>query len=195
MDAAEQLLAIEQIKQLKARYFRCMDTKDWDGFARVFAPNAVLDVTGETGTDEGHRARQRTRSRSTCAAMSIRSRPCTTVTCPRSRSRRRPRPRGIWSMEDMLRWPEGSPIAAMHGYGHYHETYEKIDGQWRIASCKLTRLRVDADTPNAYFAAGITSSVTIFRYFHASSGGRPPHNGISDSIPPPFTMSTASSTL
>ena len=53
MDAAEQLLAIEEIKQLKARYFRCMDTKDWDGFAAVFAPDAVLDVTGETGTDEG----------------------------------------------------------------------------------------------------------------------------------------------
>ena len=53
MDAAEQLLAIEEIKQLKARYFRCMDTKDWDGFGQVFAPNAVLDVTGETGTDEG----------------------------------------------------------------------------------------------------------------------------------------------
>ena len=50
MDAAEQLLAIEEIKQLKARYFRCMDTKDWDGFASVFAPDAVLDVTGETGT-------------------------------------------------------------------------------------------------------------------------------------------------
>ena len=50
---------------------------------------------------------------------------------------------GIWSMEDMLRWPEGSPINWMHGYGHYHETYEKIDGEWRIASCTLTRLRVD----------------------------------------------------
>jgi hypothetical protein len=24
---------IEEIKQLKARYFRCMDTKDWDGYA------------------------------------------------------------------------------------------------------------------------------------------------------------------
>ena len=47
MDAAEQLLAIEEIKQLKARYFRSMDTKDWEGFASVFAPNAVLDVTGE----------------------------------------------------------------------------------------------------------------------------------------------------
>ena len=52
MDAAEELLAIEQIKQLKARYFRCMDTKDWDGLRAVFAPNAVLDVTGETGPDE-----------------------------------------------------------------------------------------------------------------------------------------------
>ena len=27
-------MAIEEIKQLKARYFRCMDTKDWDGVRR-----------------------------------------------------------------------------------------------------------------------------------------------------------------
>jgi hypothetical protein len=31
----------------------------------------------------------------------------------------------------------------LRGYGHYHETYEKIDGQWRIKSSKLTRLRED----------------------------------------------------
>ena len=36
--------------------------------------------------------------------------------------------RGVWAMEDKLRWPVGSPIRSMHGYGHYHETYEKIDG-------------------------------------------------------------------
>ena len=28
-------------------------------------------------------------------------------------------------MEDMLRWPDGTEL---HGYGHYHETYEKVDG-------------------------------------------------------------------
>ena len=33
------------------------------------------------------------------------------------------------------------------GYGHYHETYEKIDGQWRIKTSKLTRLREDIVTP------------------------------------------------
>ena len=40
MDTAERLEAIEAIKQLKARYFRCMDEKDWDGQVAVFA----LDV-------------------------------------------------------------------------------------------------------------------------------------------------------
>jgi len=50
-------------------------------------------------------------------------------------------------MEDKLRWAEGSdsPIRALHGYGHYHETYRKIGGEWRIQSMKLTRLRLDTE--------------------------------------------------
>ena len=38
------LLDIEEIKRLKARYFRTLDHKDWDGFGRVFARDAVLEV-------------------------------------------------------------------------------------------------------------------------------------------------------
>jgi len=53
--------------------------------------------------------------------------------------------RGIWAMEDMLRWPAGAPMREMHGYGHYHETYEKVDGRWRIKTIQLSRLRVDVD--------------------------------------------------
>src|SRR5918994_4058878 len=40
---------IEAIKHLKARYFRMMDTKDWDGFAAVFTDDVEIDVTGEGG--------------------------------------------------------------------------------------------------------------------------------------------------
>jgi hypothetical protein len=36
-----------------------------------------------------------------------------------------------------------APGVNLRGYGHYHETYEKIDGQWCITSSKLTRLRED----------------------------------------------------
>jgi SnoaL-like domain len=146
MDAVEELLAVEQIKQLKARYFRCMDTKDWDGYADVFAPDAVLDVSGESRVpdDEGI-----IRGNATIAEY-VKSQvdpvltvhhghmPEIAITSPTTAT-------GVWSMEDMLRWPEGGPVGEMHGYGHYHETYEKIDGEWRIATCKLTRLRVDFD--------------------------------------------------
>ena len=43
MTDAERSLAIEEIKQVKARYFRCMDTKDWAGFEAGFAPDATVD--------------------------------------------------------------------------------------------------------------------------------------------------------
>ena len=43
MNAAD----IEAIKRLKARYFRLMDTKQWDDFATVFAEDAVMDMSGE----------------------------------------------------------------------------------------------------------------------------------------------------
>ncbi|HEX4504356.1 MAG TPA: nuclear transport factor 2 family protein, partial [Alphaproteobacteria bacterium] len=43
----ERLAAIEEIKQLKARYFRSMDTKNWAGLQAVFSDTAELDMRGE----------------------------------------------------------------------------------------------------------------------------------------------------
>ncbi|MBM3672300.1 MAG: nuclear transport factor 2 family protein [Actinobacteria bacterium] len=143
MDDAERLLAIEEIKQLKARYFRCMDTKDWDGFAAstgrrrqaaalapavgkaaayaVFTPDAVMGVRGAAN---GAKRRELAEERAAAGRV---SRPAASE------------PMG----EDMLRWPEGAPLGEMHGYGHYHEEYEKHDGRWHISKLVLTRLRVD----------------------------------------------------
>jgi hypothetical protein len=47
---------------------------------------------------------------------------------------------GIWAMEDLVRF---LGCIDLHGYGHYHEKYKKVDGQWRISYSKLTRLRMD----------------------------------------------------
>ena len=47
MATHDELDAIEKIKKLKARYFRCMDTKDWDGFQGVFTADATMDTTQE----------------------------------------------------------------------------------------------------------------------------------------------------
>lgn len=39
---------IEAIKQLKYRYVRLLDTKQWDDFARCFTPDATGDYSGLT---------------------------------------------------------------------------------------------------------------------------------------------------
>src|SRR5262245_25237281 len=44
MTDTDTLLAAEAIKQLKARYFHTLDTKNWAGFQSLFAPDAVMDM-------------------------------------------------------------------------------------------------------------------------------------------------------
>src|SRR3546814_4654651 len=51
---------------------------------------------------------------------------------------------GIWAMSDRLFMPAGMPFSLMTGYGHYHETYEKSDGMWKIKTLRISRIRVEA---------------------------------------------------
>jgi uncharacterized protein (TIGR02246 family) len=127
---------VEAIKQLKARYFRMMDTKDWDGMRQVFADDVLIDTT-----DSGGRV---VRGADDFMA-GLRDLLADVVTVhhghmPEIELTSDTTATGIWAMEDRLRWPNGSEL---HGAGHYHETYEKVDGRWRIKQMTLTRLRTD----------------------------------------------------
>jgi hypothetical protein len=145
----ERLAAIEEIKTLKARYFRSMDTKDWDGFADVFAPDAVMDMSSEVPpTDDDPNAGITKGNKEITAFVRSHVGDVTTVHhghMPELEIVTPTTARGVWAMEDKLRWPEGSPIQAMHGYGHYHETYELVRSAWRISTLTLTRLRLDVE--------------------------------------------------
>jgi uncharacterized protein (TIGR02246 family) len=131
---------LEAIKQLKARYCRTMDTKDWDGMRQVFADDVTMDTTDSggnvmTGADDFMAfLRETLADVVTTHHVHV---PEVELTSPTTAS-------AIWAMEDMLRWPDGTD---MHGYGHYHETYVKTDAGWRIQSSKLTRLRTDFTPP------------------------------------------------
>jgi hypothetical protein len=143
MKPSKEMAEIEEIKRLKARYFRCMDTKDWKGFGAVFASDATLDTTQEqpglevvVGSD------------AIAAFVESMVGPVVTVHhghMPEIELTSPTTAKGIWSMEDMLVFPEGAPVRTLHGFGHYHETYEKIDGSWRIKTLVLTRLRRDVE--------------------------------------------------
>ena len=140
MTDAERLLAIEAIKQLKARYFRTMDTKDWEGFANVFARDALIEVPEADARREG---------RAEIAAFVSGSLVGATTThhghMPEIELVDDEHARGVWAMFDYVEWPpqdDGTRIG-LQGYGHYHEEYVREDGEWRIARTKLVRLRVD----------------------------------------------------
>jgi uncharacterized protein (TIGR02246 family) len=131
---------IEAIKQLKARYFRTMDTKDWDAMRLVFTDDVVMDTTEAggsviTGADEFMAFLRQ----ALAEAVTVHHghTPEIELTSPTTAT-------AVWAMEDMIRWPDGTD---MHGYGHYHEAYEKIDDSWRIARSTLKRLRTDFTPP------------------------------------------------
>ncbi len=134
------LVDIEEIKQLKARYFRTLDTRDWDGFGNVFARRAVLEVpeadTTCTGRDE------------IVAFVSGALEGARTVHhghMPEIELTGADGARGTWAMFDYVEWPAPAPGARVgfHGYGHYCEEYVREHGMWRIGRSRLERLRVD----------------------------------------------------
>ena len=127
---------IEEIKQLKARYFRGMDTKDWALMKEVFADDVVIDTTEDSAPlIEGRDAFIDFLAPTLAEVITVHHghMPEITLTSETTAS-------GIWAMEDHLWWPEGSPLRHLHGYGHYHETYVKGAEGWRIATLRLTRL-------------------------------------------------------
>ena len=132
----EKFAAMEAIKQLKARYFRYMDTKQWDKLKTVFTADLVADfregpgdlcygrdvyldmligAIGEATTvHHGHTPEITLLSDGTAA--------------------------GIWAMYDIVDHPQ----FLLEGWGHYHEKYQTdSDGNWRIAELRLTRLKLN----------------------------------------------------
>ena len=127
---------LEAIKRLKARYFRTMDTKDWAGMRQVFTDDVVIDTTGSgggvvEGADEFIAFLQETLA--DAVTVHHGHLPEIDLTSPTTAT-------GIWALQDVIVWPNGLRLL---GFGHYHESYEKVDDDWRIASSPLTRLHRD----------------------------------------------------
>ena len=134
--SAAVLLEIEAIKQLKARYCRHLDTKDWTSWRQLFTDDFVSDTSESGGKviegadDFVAFTRKSLRSQATVHQVHA---PEIELISPTTA-------RGVWALEDVVRL---GPGVNLRGYGHYTETYERVGGDWLIATSKLTRLRED----------------------------------------------------
>ncbi|MGW0173247.1 nuclear transport factor 2 family protein [Rhodococcus sp. NPDC003322] len=130
--------ALEDIRQLKYRYFRTLDLKLWDEFADTLAD----DVVGEYGTHaladplvfEGREAlagfMRRTLGPS-ITTVHVASHPEITVT-GNSAS-------GSWCFEDTVIVPDARSL--IRGAGYYRDDYRRDrDGRWRITRTSYARI-------------------------------------------------------
>jgi hypothetical protein len=137
----ERLVAIEEIKQLKARYFRLIDTKDWEAFRDVFTDDCRHYYVEATGEETFHRNEDYFPMIETTLTRGVTTHhghtPEITLTSPTEAE-------GIWAMFDYVQTDAPGRRVSLQGYGHYHETYRKCDdGKWRMSSKRNVRLRVD----------------------------------------------------
>ena len=144
MDDTARLIAIEEIKRLKARYFYHLDHQDWEGWRRdVWAPDASLLVPDKQAEPiEGVDAIIAWVAPRADGQVSVHHGHMPDIEILSERTAK-----GVWAMEDLLFKPP--ELAArlgysfMHGYGHYHETYVKLEAGWRIRTTHLTRLKLE----------------------------------------------------
>ena len=151
MTTIERLEAIEAIRQAKARYFRGVDTDDPDLVRPILAEACVLDFRGcftdpVSGRDFFPAGNALLRGRAAWGTGNMKKAGITSVhqgydfdielTSDTSA-------RSICGMTDRLFMPPGAEFSVIVGYGHYHETYERIAGTWQITSLRLPRLKVE----------------------------------------------------
>lgn len=125
---------IEAIRALKARYFRFVDTKQWADFRALFTDDVAVDL-GEAGTFDDADVFVAFVRQALDGATTVHH-----GHMPEIELTGADEATGVWAMADIVLRPGAT---RMMGYGHYHETYRRVDGRWRIAALRLTRLLVD----------------------------------------------------
>jgi hypothetical protein len=147
VDALAQLIAVDEIEALKARYFRHLDAQEWSELRALYTddaqfefpaigtfpgPDACIEVisgalTGTTTVHHGHT-------------------PEIEVTGPDTAT-------GVWSLTDHVIRDQGSggavpgypaQLAAGHrGYLRQTETYRRGPSGWRIAGMRAERILIE----------------------------------------------------
>lgn len=140
----ETLVDREKIKVLKAQYCRFLDTKQWPRLRQLFADDASFEGFGSAPT--GSTVDQFIAGASARLQEALTVHHCHMAEIAFDGP---DRARAVWAMVDVVEFLDGKePIEApgtrgFTGYGHYEDAYVRIDGMWKFASKRLSRIRLD----------------------------------------------------
>ncbi|MBC9731938.1 nuclear transport factor 2 family protein [Nocardioides marmotae] len=117
---------VAAITRLKYRYLRCLDTKEWDGFAACFAPDATADYNGLVFDDpESLVDYMRRNMGDGVLTMHQAHHPEIDVDADDP-----DRATGTWYLHDKV--IVDAVRFALEGGATYSDVYTRIEGEWRI---------------------------------------------------------------
>ncbi len=125
---------LEAIRQLKYRYFRALDCKDWDALGNTLAEDATTSYDDGRYAFEGRAAilefLRGALGSPNMISMHHGHHPEIEITGDGSA-------RGTWYLEDMVIFREANTV--LRGAAFYHDEYVRIDGEWKIRSTGYER--------------------------------------------------------
>ncbi len=151
MTESERLAAIEAIRILKSKYWLGVDTVDGELVRSILHPDCVLDCMGcctdpASGVDHMPQMNIVMRGRESWQTGNLEHPRLITVHHGHQHAievTSQTTANGVWAFTDRFFMPPGSPFSRLTGYGHYHDTYEKLDGEWLLKTMRFTRLWVE----------------------------------------------------
>ena len=159
------LVEIELIKRLKYKYMRCLDQKLWDEMATCFTEDAVAAYSGGKYRYEGREAILEFLTTSMGAETFLSAhrvhQPEIDLTSPTTAV-------GTWAMDDVVVMTDWN--LTIRGAAFYEDRYEKVDGEWKIASTGYKRsyeeMQNRADVPGlrltaSWWATGGVSDIDV----------------------------------
>ena len=134
------LWAIEEIKRLKARYCRFVDTKRWDDLADLFVAAASIELPEVRQDPFSYEEWLGLLTSGWSELVSVHHAHLPEIVITGDGSAE-----GLWAMNDAVFHPPHDPAAPggvdrRSGFGYYAETYA-YEESWRIETMRLTRLR------------------------------------------------------
>ena len=153
MDDLERILAIEEIKQLKYRYLRHLDCKEWDALAALFAEDATSSYGDGKYSYSGREAilgfLRGALGRPTILTAHHVHHPEIALTSPTQAT-------GIWALQDVVIDLQFG--VTIRGAAFYHDAYARRDGAWRIRSTGYRRTYEEMEPRPADGPAKLTAN-------------------------------------
>ena len=139
------LVEIEALKQIMAKYARFGDTHNWEEFRKLFTEDMVYSVDAMPRASKDAPQSAVIEGRDTLIAgmgellkgvqtahnMYL---PEITITGPDTAT-------STWGIHDLVK----TPVCVFNGYGHIHQEYVKVDGEWKIVKSHTSRHFVEEE--------------------------------------------------